>query len=277
MTVPRPRIGPVAAWCETGGMAATWLPVPRSEGLPRRAGGGRRAAPGHRPGRPDAGDQRDRHPDGAGRRARRCCSSSRPGARCRWRSTCSAPSGGWRWRSGVDDAGRDRRPDRRAGQAGAAGRAGPASATASARCMQLKSVPPKKVKTAPCQEVVYKGDDVDLNRLPGLQIWPDDGGDLPQLRADPHQAPGDRQAQPRALPAAAALAQHARHALADPQGLHRAPRGRRAARASGCRSRSRSAATRWSPTRRPRRCPATSTSTCSPGSCAASGSRWSTA
>jgi 4-hydroxy-3-polyprenylbenzoate decarboxylase len=44
------------------------------------------------------------------------------------------------------------------------------------KLMQLKSVPPKKVRTAPCQEIVYKGSDVDLNRLPGLQTWPDDGG-----------------------------------------------------------------------------------------------------
>src|SRR3712207_61550 len=44
------------------------------------------------------------------------------------------------------------------------------------KVLQLKSVPPKKVKTAPCQEVVLKGDDVDLNRLPGLQVWPGDGG-----------------------------------------------------------------------------------------------------
>jgi 4-hydroxy-3-polyprenylbenzoate decarboxylase len=44
------------------------------------------------------------------------------------------------------------------------------------KLMMLKSVPPKKVKTAPCQEVVYKGTDVDLGRLPGLQTWPDDGG-----------------------------------------------------------------------------------------------------
>ncbi|OLE28668.1 MAG: menaquinone biosynthesis decarboxylase [Actinobacteria bacterium 13_1_20CM_3_71_11] len=42
------------------------------------------------------------------------------------------------------------------------------------KLMQLKSVPPKKVRSAPCQEVVY--DTVDLNRLPGLQTWPDDGG-----------------------------------------------------------------------------------------------------
>ncbi|MEV6929620.1 menaquinone biosynthesis decarboxylase [Dactylosporangium sp. NPDC051485] len=44
------------------------------------------------------------------------------------------------------------------------------------KLMQLKSVPPKQVKTAPCQEVVLRGDQVDLNRLPGLQVWPDDGG-----------------------------------------------------------------------------------------------------
>jgi 4-hydroxy-3-polyprenylbenzoate decarboxylase len=44
------------------------------------------------------------------------------------------------------------------------------------KVMQLKSVPPKRVKTAPCQEVVYRGDQVDLNRLPGLKTWPGDGG-----------------------------------------------------------------------------------------------------
>ncbi len=44
------------------------------------------------------------------------------------------------------------------------------------KLMQLKSVPPKRVKSAPCQEVVYKGADVDLNRLPGLVTWPGDGG-----------------------------------------------------------------------------------------------------
>jgi 4-hydroxy-3-polyprenylbenzoate decarboxylase len=41
---------------------------------------------------------------------------------------------------------------------------------------QLTSVPPKKVRTAPCQETVHKGSTVDLSRLPGLQTWPGDGG-----------------------------------------------------------------------------------------------------
>src|SRR3954469_1961891 len=44
------------------------------------------------------------------------------------------------------------------------------------KLLQLKSVPPKKVRSAPCQEIVYKGSEVDLGRLPGLQVWPGDGG-----------------------------------------------------------------------------------------------------
>lgn len=35
---------------------------------------------------------------------------------------------------------------------------------------------PRKLKTAPCQEVVYRGDAVDLTRLPVLTCWPQDGG-----------------------------------------------------------------------------------------------------
>jgi len=35
---------------------------------------------------------------------------------------------------------------------------------------------PKTVGTAPCQEVILKGDEVDLTRLPVLKCWPDDGG-----------------------------------------------------------------------------------------------------
>jgi 4-hydroxy-3-polyprenylbenzoate decarboxylase len=40
----------------------------------------------------------------------------------------------------------------------------------------LRGVPPKSVKTAPCQDVVLKGPDVDLFRLPGIHAWPQDGG-----------------------------------------------------------------------------------------------------
>ena len=35
---------------------------------------------------------------------------------------------------------------------------------------------PKKVQSAPCQEVVHTGKDVDLSRLPVLKCWPQDGG-----------------------------------------------------------------------------------------------------
>ncbi len=41
---------------------------------------------------------------------------------------------------------------------------------------ELRSVPPKTVASGSCQDVVLKGDDVDLDLLPGIQAWPDDGG-----------------------------------------------------------------------------------------------------
>jgi 4-hydroxy-3-polyprenylbenzoate decarboxylase len=42
---------------------------------------------------------------------------------------------------------------------------------------QLRTLPPKHVKgSAPCQQVVLTGDDIDLTTLPGIKSWPDDGG-----------------------------------------------------------------------------------------------------
>jgi 4-hydroxy-3-polyprenylbenzoate decarboxylase len=41
---------------------------------------------------------------------------------------------------------------------------------------QLRAAPPRRVTTAPVQEVVYRGAEVDLTMLPGVQSWPDDGG-----------------------------------------------------------------------------------------------------
>ncbi len=35
---------------------------------------------------------------------------------------------------------------------------------------------PKKVSSAPCQEVVWQGDDVDLSKIPVMTTWPDDAG-----------------------------------------------------------------------------------------------------
>ena len=40
----------------------------------------------------------------------------------------------------------------------------------------LRGVPPKRVKSAPCQQVVRRGDEVDLFTLPGVTAWPRDGG-----------------------------------------------------------------------------------------------------
>jgi len=44
------------------------------------------------------------------------------------------------------------------------------------KAAQLRTVPPRHVKGAPCQEVVLHGDDIDLGILPGITSWPDDGG-----------------------------------------------------------------------------------------------------
>jgi len=41
---------------------------------------------------------------------------------------------------------------------------------------KLSSAFPRMVKSAPCQEVVLNGEDADLNKLPILKCWPDDGG-----------------------------------------------------------------------------------------------------
>lgn len=45
------------------------------------------------------------------------------------------------------------------------------------KLLELKGVPPRKHRgQAPCQEVVLKGDAVDLDKIPVLTCWPDDGG-----------------------------------------------------------------------------------------------------
>ena len=42
--------------------------------------------------------------------------------------------------------------------------------------MRMASFQPKVIRNAPCQEVVFTGDEVDLNRYPILKCWPLDGG-----------------------------------------------------------------------------------------------------
>ena len=44
------------------------------------------------------------------------------------------------------------------------------------KLLQLSSVFPKTVKSAPCQEIVYAGDDATLDSFPILKCWPGDGG-----------------------------------------------------------------------------------------------------
>jgi 4-hydroxy-3-polyprenylbenzoate decarboxylase len=44
------------------------------------------------------------------------------------------------------------------------------------RLADLASAFPKTVKSAPCQDIVRTGDDVDLGRLPVLKCWPGDAG-----------------------------------------------------------------------------------------------------
>ena len=41
---------------------------------------------------------------------------------------------------------------------------------------ELASLPPKRVRSGPVQEVVWRGDEVDLTKLPVLKCWPQDGG-----------------------------------------------------------------------------------------------------
>jgi 4-hydroxy-3-polyprenylbenzoate decarboxylase len=44
------------------------------------------------------------------------------------------------------------------------------------KAASLRSLPPRKVRSAPCQDVVLKGSDVDLFALPGVHAWPGDAG-----------------------------------------------------------------------------------------------------
>ena len=41
---------------------------------------------------------------------------------------------------------------------------------------ELAALPPKRVRGGPVQEVVWRGDEVDLTKLPVLTCWPGDGG-----------------------------------------------------------------------------------------------------
>ncbi|WP_333570522.1 menaquinone biosynthesis decarboxylase [Thermodesulfobacterium commune] len=44
------------------------------------------------------------------------------------------------------------------------------------KLLRASNLFPKKVEKAPCQEIVWEGDEVDLYKLPILKCWPKDGG-----------------------------------------------------------------------------------------------------
>ena len=98
------------------------------------------------------------------------------------------------------------------------------------KAARLTSMPPKRVKTAPCQDVVYKGTEVDLFRLPGVHAWPNDGGAFLNLGLTHTKHPETGQRNLGMYRLQRHDARTVGHALADPQGLQRPPRGGRAAR-----------------------------------------------
>ena len=199
--------------------------------LPARPRARRRPPPGEGAGRPAPGGHRDRHPGGPRAGARRCCSSSPTRGEMPLAINVFGTERRMAMALGVDDARRDRRPDRRrcssrscrVGWSGIRDGARQGAAAAS-RCRRRRSRP------RPARRSCYRGDEVDLDRLPGLQAWPDDGGVFLNfgLTHTKHPETGTRNLGLYRLQQHSP--QHARHALADPQGLHRAPRGRRAAR-----------------------------------------------
>ena len=107
--------------------------------------------------------------------------------------------------------------------------AGPAGQGARARPAEVarRLAGRRSCAAAPCQEVVIDPPDLDL--LPIMTCWPDDGGPFITLPGVITARPGHGRAQRRHVPAAEALQPHARAALADPQGR----RGRLAAGSAG--------------------------------------------
>ncbi len=44
------------------------------------------------------------------------------------------------------------------------------------RLLEIAKFPPRVRSGGPCQEIVWKGDDIDLRKLPIITCWPEDGG-----------------------------------------------------------------------------------------------------
>ena len=189
-------------------------------------------------------------------------------ARCRWRSTCSAPSGGWRRRSASSASTRSA-----TGSASCSSRScrtgwSRPPRRASARSRQLRAVPPKKVQDRALPGGrAHAATRSTSTGCPACRPGPSDGGVFLNLGLTHTKHPETGARNLGLYRLQQHDQQHGRHALADPQGLHRPPRGRRAARrAAAGRDR-----LRLRPGGHLRRVRAaarpTSTSTCSPASC----------
>ena len=86
---------------------------------------------------------------------------------------------------------------------------------------------PKERRSAPCQDIVWEGDDVDLARLPIQTCWPGDVGAADHVGAHRHARAAQDAAEPRHLSAAGDRAQQGDHALArTPRRRARFPRSR---------------------------------------------------
>ena len=85
---------------------------------------------------------------------------------------------------------------------------------------QLLNMPPKSVSSAPAQEMVLEGKDVDLGRLPVQTCWPQDAGPLITWGLTVTRGPLQAAPEPRHLSPAGHRPQPRHHALA------RAPRRR---------------------------------------------------
>jgi hypothetical protein len=76
------------------------------------------------------------------------------------------------------------------------------------------SMAPKVLSSAPCQDVVWEGKDVDLSRLPIQHCWPGDVAPLVTWGLTITRGPEQVAAEPRHLPATVARPEQADHALA---------------------------------------------------------------
>ncbi len=79
---------------------------------------------------------------------------------------------------------------------------------------QVLNMAPKVVSSAPCQEIVWEGKDVDLSRLPIQHCWPGDVAPLITWGLTVTRGPNKNAAESRHLPPAGARAEQGDHALA---------------------------------------------------------------